>query len=213
MELAQLTAESRKAAGSRAAARLRKEGKLPGIVYGHKEKPQAVVLALHDLELALHRGAHLLELNLDGVAQHVLIKEVQYDHLGTTPIHVDLARVSMDERVKVKVSVELRGTAKGIKEGGILDLTLADIEVQCAVASIPETLRVDVSELGIGESLHVRDLKLPDGVEAMDAPELVVCTVRVPIAVEGVEAVEEGEGTAAQPEVIGRKEKEEAAEE
>ncbi|MBN1490989.1 MAG: 50S ribosomal protein L25 [Phycisphaerae bacterium] len=212
MELAQLTAESRKAAGSRAAARLRKEGKLPGIVYGHKEEPQAVALSLHALELALQHGAHLLELNLDGVTQQVLIKEVQYDHLGTTPVHVDLARVSLDERVNVKVSVELRGTAKGIKEGGILDLTLADIEVQCAVASIPETLRVDVSELGIGQSLHVRDLKLPDGVEAMDAPELVVCTVRMPITAEAVEAAEEGEGTAA-PEVIGRKEKEEAAEE
>lgn len=212
MELAQLTAESRKAAGSRAVARLRKEGKLPGIVYGHKEEPQPVAFSLHALELVLQHGAHLLELNLDGVTQQVLIKEVQYDHLGTTPVHVDLARVSLDERVNVKVSVELRGTAKGIKEGGILDLTLADIEVECAVASIPETLRVDVSELGIGQSLHVRDLKLPDGVEAMDAPELVVCTIRVPIAAEAVEAAEEGEGTAA-PEVIGRKEKEEAADE
>jgi len=214
MELAHLKGEARTAAGSKAAARLRKTGKVPGIVYGHGETPVPVALSQHDLELLLQHGTMLLELDLDGGRQRVLVKDVQYDHLGTTPIHVDLARVSLDERVRVSVAVELRGTPKGVKEGGVLDQVISDLEVECLVTEIPERLRVDVSEVGLGGMLKVGDIPLPAGVRAVGSPELVVCTVRQPVAEEeGAAPAAATEGAAAEPEVIGRKEKAEAEEE
>ncbi len=211
MELASLKGESRTVAGSRAAARLRKSGKVPGIVYGHGETPLPVMVSLHDLEQLLHHGAHLLELDLSGNKHRVLIKEVQYDHLGMTPVHVDLARVSLEDRVKVTVSLEFRGTPKGVKEGGILDQTVSDLEIECLVTEIPERIRIDVSEMAIGDSLHISDVVLPAGVRALGSPEVVVCTVRAPVTEEAAAAAPEGEGPA-EPELIGRKEKAEEEE-
>jgi large subunit ribosomal protein L25 len=214
MELAHLTGETRSAGGSRAAARLRQLGKVPGIVYGHGEDPIAVAVPQHDLELLLHHGTLLMELELNGNRQRVLVKEVQYDHLGTTPIHVDLARVRLDERVRVTVPVELRGTPKGVKEGGVLDQVIADLEVECLVTEIPERLRVDISEMALGSTLKIGEIPLPEGVKVMASPELVVCTVRQPVEEEEAAApAAAAEGAAAaEPEVI-RKERAEAEEE
>jgi len=183
-------------------------GKIPGIVYGHGEEPVPVAVSQHELEILLHHGAHLLELDLNGRKRPVLIKDVQYDHLGTTPVHVDLARVSLDERVRVTVPLEFRGEAKGVKEGGILDQTVADLEIECLVTQIPESIRVNVEKLGMGESLHVSDIALPEGVVAIQAADLVVCSVRMPVEAEAAEAAAPEEGAAPEPEVIGRKEKE-----
>lgn len=209
MELSHLTGESRSASGSSAAARLRKVGKVPGIVYGHGEAPVTIAVPGRDLEHLLHRGTLVLELELDGNTQRVLVKEVQYDYLGTTPIHVDLARVSLDERVCVTVPIELRGTPKGCKEGGVLEQVISDLEVECLVTEIPERLRVDVSEMSLGNMLKIADVPLPEGVRAMGAAELVICTVRQPVEeAEAVAPAAAGEGaTGAEPEVIGRKEK------
>jgi large subunit ribosomal protein L25 len=212
MELAHLKCESRVVAGSRAAARLRKSGRIPGIMYGHGEDTVPIAVPQHELELLLHHGAHLLELDLNGQKRPVLIKEVQYDHLGTTPVHVDLARVSLDERVRVTVPIELRGEAKGIKEGGVLDQTIADLEIECLVTQIPENVRVSVENLAIGDALHVSDIVLPEGVVALQAADLVVCNVRMPIEAKPAEAAPAEEAAAAEPEVIGRKEKEPEAE-
>ncbi len=211
MELASLKGESRVAAGSRAAARLRRSGRIPCIVYGHGEDPVPVAVPRHDLEILLHQGTHLLELELQGRKHPVLIKEVQYDHLGLAPVHVDLARVSLDERVRVKVPLDLRGTPKGVKEGGILDQVVSDVEVECLVTAIPENLRVDVSGLAIGDALHVSDIPLAEGMRMLSAAEVVVCTVRTPMAeVEAAVPVAEEAGPA-EPELI-RKEKPEAEE-
>lgn len=211
MELASLKCESRTTGGSRAAARLRKTGKVPGIVYGHGETPMPVAVSQHDLEIVLHQGRHLLELDLDGQKHRVLVKDVQYDHLGTTPVHVDLTRVSLDERVQVTVALDFRGTPQGVKEGGILDQTISDVEIECLVTEIPTSIRVDVSELALSQSLHVSDLVLPPGVKAITGADLVVCTVRPPVTEEAATAAAPEEGPA-EPELI-RKEKPEADEE
>lgn len=205
MEIPTVKAETRKAAGSRAATRLRTSGKLPGIMYGHKQDPVAISLDRHDLEQHLSRGAHLLQVDMAGKSQPCLIKDAQYDYLGATLVHVDLARVDLNERVKVHVPIELRGTPKGISEGGVLNQELSDIEIECIVARIPEKVRVDVSHLALHSVLYVKELKLDAGMTAVSDPEKVVATVRPPQvhAEAAVPGAAPAEG-AAEPEVIAK---------
>ena len=201
-----MKAELRKPSGTRAACTLRREGRVPAILYGHKEEPVAVSLPAHDLAVALGHGAHLLELDVKGSSTRCLIKDVQYDHLDEDPIHVDLVRVSLDERVQVVMPIELRGVPAGVNEGGVLDQILGEVEVDCLVTEIPEAIRVRVTSLGLNESLRLKDLDLPEGVRALAEPDDPVCTVR-PLGEEPEEeaVAEKGE---AEPEVIGREEKE-----
>lgn len=205
MEVQILKADTRSEAGTRSSRKLRETGKIPTIIYGHGEAPQSIALALRDVEVALGHGARTLHVEIGGSKEQFFIKAVQYDHLNATPIHMDLARVSKDERVKVRVGIELRGVAKGISEGGILDLNLADVEVECGVMEIPATFHPFVTELGIGDSLYVRDLELPSGVVAITDADERIATVRSPEKeVEAEEADADGETEDAQPERIGR---------
>lgn len=212
MQIAQLPAEKRETRGSRWARRLRKVGKMPAIIYGHGEAPETVSIPVRDLNNLLERGAHLVELTVDGTAHQCLIKDVQYDHLGIQPVHADFTRVDLNERVNVRVPLEFRGTPVGVNEGGMLDHDMVDIEVECLVTEIPGSIRVNVSNLKLGQSLHVRELEFPPNVNAIAAPEAIVASVRAKTAeVEGAVPTDE---TAAQPEIIGRKEKtEEGADE
>lgn len=173
----------------------------------------AISLIQHDVEVALAHGARTLEVEIGGRAAPYLIKEVQYDYLGTTPIHMDLTRVDLTERVRVSVGIEPRGVPKGTHEGGVLDQTMADLEVECLVTAIPDTLHPVVTELGLGESLLVKDLELPPEVVALADPEDRVATVRV-LAVHAAEVAAtetEEEEKEAEPERIGRVRKDEEA--
>lgn len=211
MENTTLKGEPRAVLGTRAARRLRAAGRVPAVIYGHDKPPEAVSLARHEVELALAHGAHMLRVDIAGKARQYLIKEVQYDYLDQTPIHLDLTRVTMDERVKVRVGIELRGVPKGVSEGGVLDRHMVDLEVECLVTDIPETLHPIVTELGLGESLLVRDLDLPVGVTALADPEDRVATVSALMVAPEVEEVEEVKEEEAEPEVIGRARKEDQA--
>jgi len=212
MDIAQLKAEARQTRGSAEARRLRKDGKLPAIVYGHGRQPENLAVSMRDLKNLIEHKTHVLELLVAGGKQQVLIKEVQFDHLGLKPIHVDFARVSLTERVKVSVTLDYRGTPAGVAEGGVFDPTAVDIEIECVVTEIPESIRVNVAELKIGDFLHVKDVVLPEGVKAVTPGESIVCSVRAKAEEEEmVAAPAEGEQGPAEPEIIGRKEK--AAEE
>lgn len=215
MEIHDITMEPRKTAGSRAAARLRRKGKLPAILYGHGETPMPVALDRHEVEIQLSHGAHLINLNMEGKMQACLIKDVQFNHLGSEPIHVDLARVDLSELVKVFVPIELRGSAKGTHEGGVLMHEMADVEIECRVSDIPEKLRVDVSHLELDQVMYVKDLPLPEGMTAVTDPESVVALVRIPAAKAATltEGVEGAAPTTAEPEVISRGKGEEAEKE
>lgn len=204
METPTLTGKQRKASGSRAAARLRRTGKLPGIVYGHKIDPEAVTLDSRDTATLLDRGTHLVNLDIEGKVQACLFKDAQYDHLGSTLIHVDLTRVDLSERVKVHVEVELRGTPKGIGEGGVLRSGLKELEVECMVSAIPEKIRVEIGDLELDQVLHVKDLKLEAGLTALSDSEAVIAMVRKPTvkAEETEEAAAEAEAPSTEPEVI-----------
>ncbi|MCH8966698.1 MAG: 50S ribosomal protein L25 [Planctomycetes bacterium] len=205
MEVETLKADTRPDAGTRSARKLRESGRIPAIIYGHGEAPQSVSLALHDVKVALAQGARTLRVSVAGSTEQFFIKAVQYDHLDMVPIHMDLARVSKDERVKVRVGIELRGIAKGISEGGILDQHLADIEVECGVMEIPGTFHPLVTELDIGDSLYVKDIELPSGVVAITGADERVATVRAAEkeAEPDEDAAETEEGEA-EPERIGR---------
>ncbi len=214
MEIITIKGEARQSRGTRVARKMRKEGRLPAIVYGHGEEPESISLAEHEVEVALAHGARMLQVDLKGAVKPYLIKEVQYDHLSATPIHMDLARVDLTERVRVKVGIELRGVPKGIHEGGVLDQQILNLEVECLVTEIPDTLHPVVTHLGMLESLYVKDIHLPPGVVALANPEDRVATVRK-LAEEVVVAPTapvEGEEAAAEPERIGRVKKEEPVE-
>ena len=209
VQSAQVSAKSRKELGSRANRRLREAGMLPGVIYGHKEAIIPVTLGKKEVVDHLSRGAHLFDLSLDGKNEKVLVKEVQYDHLGMEVIHVDFARVSLDEKVKVTVPVELKGNPKGEADGGVLQQIIKELEVECLVTEIPDAIRHNITDMALNDVVHISDLKLPPGVKVLQDADLLVATVKE-IIEEAATTTEEG---AAEPEVIGRKpaEGEEAA--
>jgi len=209
MESTALTAQRRAKTGTKAARSLRSGGRLPVVIYGHGEPVECVSLSTHDVTVAIAHGARLLEVDTGSESKKYLIKDVQYDHFDSTPIHLDLARVDLHERVKVRVGIELRGVPKGVSEGGIVDQQMPDIEVECLVTEIPDTLHPMITELTVGESLLVKDLDLPAGVFALADADATVATVRAPAAEVEAEPAAETEGVSEEPERIGRVRKEE----
>ena len=194
--------------GTRYSRRERKAGRIPAIIYGHKEDPEPILLDAHDVGVELAHGVHVLSVELGGNERQYLIKEVQYDYLASAPVHIDLMRVDLDERVTVRIPVELRGVPKGVSEGGVLDQLLAEVEVECVVTQIPESFRPLVTGLGVGETLFVRDLDLPPGVTIRNDPDDRIAMVRM--LAEEPEALEPAiSEESAQPEVIGRAKTEE----
>src|SRR5687768_12658201 len=163
----QMSVKQRGERGSRASKRLRDLGLVPGVIYGHGEDVLPVTLPKIEVSRHLNKGAHVFELQVDGKQERVLVKDVQYDHLGSDVIHVDFARVSFDERVTVTVPLELKGEPKGAEEGGVLTQVMASLEIECLVLEIPDAIRHNVSEMALNDVLHIRDLKLPEGVKVM----------------------------------------------
>lgn len=203
MKTTTLAAERRKSVGTRVSRLLRDRGMLPGIIYGHGEEPEAIAISAHEMMLSLRDGVRLLGLKLDGKEKQYLIKTVQYDHLQKDPIHFDLARVDMHERIKVAVSIELKGTPKGVAEGGVVEHLMDAVEVECLASNIPAGLHPSVVHLGIGDALFVKDLDLPEGVVPTVDPETRIALVRV-LAEKAEEETTEEAAEAAEPERIGR---------
>jgi large subunit ribosomal protein L25 len=149
-----------------------------------------------------------------GKTETALIQEVQHDHLGTGLMHVDFRRVSRDERVRTTVDIELRGTAPGATGGGVLDQPLHKIHVECPAISIPESIRVKIDSLLVGQAIHVKELELPAGVKALDDPDLVVVQVKLQqVAVPEPTTLAPAGAEAAEPEVITKKKEKPAEEE
>ena len=197
---AQLTAKVRGELGSRRNKRLRDAGFVPGVIYGHKEAVVPVTLPKKELVGHLNHGAHLFSLALDGKSENVLVKDVQWDHLGIEVLHVDFTRVDLNERVEVTVPLILKGEPKGEAEGGVLTQVISDIQIECLVTQIPEDIKHNVSEMGLNDVVHISDLKLPDGVRALQDPDQIVATVKEVVEEAPAEAAE----GAAEPEVIGK---------
>jgi large subunit ribosomal protein L25 len=207
-ESVQLITQQRKSIGSSRARQMRRKGLIPAVVYGHKEATVSIALPREELEKAIRAGAHVIDLKTESAVQKCLIREVQWDHLGLDLLHVDFARIAIDERVVVTVPVELRGQLPGTAAGGILDQPLHTLSIECLAIAIPASIRVPITELQIGGVIHVRELHLPEGVKVMADPEAIVVQVKAPLAeAEAGAAVPPAAGETAEPEVIGRKEK------
>ncbi len=202
-----LQAERRERTGSHVAAAVRKRGRIPAIVYGHKQEPAAISLDAHDFVEGLHHGHRLMDITIGGNTEKMLVKDLQYDHLGRNVIHVDLMRVDVTEMVKVTVPVELKGTAKGTHEGGIVEEHTDHVEVECLAVNIPESIVVSVKDLGVGEAIHAGDIKLPDGVKLVSSPETIIATCHVLAVAKTTEQLEEEAPVA--PELIREREPEE----
>lgn len=203
-ELMVLEAEIREQKGSKAAARLRhpKVGKLPAIVYGHGQEPMCISLNARAFLEAIHHGQRIFEVRLPSGRQTVLVKDLQYDHFGKQAIHTDLMRVDLSERVTVSVPLELRGTAKGTQDGGIVDQLMDHLEVECAVTEIPEVIEVSIKDLGLGDMIHAKDVALPAGVVLKTNPEALICLCNLPKVKEAEEAAPAAAEGPQEPEVI-----------
>lgn len=206
-----LKAEIREQTGSGHATKVRKGGRIPAIVYGHKEKPVAISLDAHTLVEELHHGHRVLDVQIGKNQEKMIVKELQYDYLGRNIIHVDLMRVDVSEKIKVSVPIELKGVAKGTHEGGVVQVHTNSIEVECLVTEIPKSIVVNVKEVGVGDNLHASDIELPTGVKLASAPTTLIVTCSVIAEVKTTEELE-AEMPAA-PEVIGEVKEEEGEEE
>lgn len=186
MEIIELAADSRNTTGKQAAGRLRADGRVPAILYGAGIDPKPLTVECKPLEQAIksHTGAQVL-LNLmisdgDGTAQTAIIKEKQLHPVSRQLLHVDFYRIALDKKLLTRVRVHVTGKAKGVELGGVLQVVQRELEIRCLPQDIPEMLNVDVSELGMGEAIHVRDVPLPENVEMVTAGEEPVVTVLTP---------------------------------
>ncbi len=203
-----LTVQIRDSFGKRRNRRLRNDGKVPAVLYGHKQAVQSLFIAADELEAVVRHGNRFVQLGGD-VTDQAFIKEVQWNTWGNQILHVDFSRVSATEKIHVTVAIELRGEAPGTKEGGVVKHVLHSIELECAAAAVPEKLEVNINHLGFNQLIHVSDLELPAGAVALVDPSTLVVSCALPVEVAETEAVE-GDN---EPEVIGRKKAEEDTEE
>ena len=194
------------------ARKLRAVGRIPAVFYGRGTPSQSLSLDAAALERAIQKSEAgmntLIDLNVekgDLGAKVVLVKEIQRDPVGGAPLHADLYEVDLSKTIEVSVPIHILGTATGVSlDGGILDVQLRDLDVECLPRAIPDELQLDVSALGLGDSLHVRDIALPEGVTLRDDPDVSVVSVVTPQkeeepvveAVEGEELTAEGEAPA-----------------
>lgn len=208
MELTDLKATIRKSVGNGPARALRREGIMPAVLYGPKTEPLALSVATADVEQAVKksRGGQVL-VNLaiaDGPqgSRTVMIKELQRRPVSGNYLHVDFYEIDMNRKIKVKVPVTTTGSAVGIERGGLLQLIRHELEIFCLPLQIPEVIELDISDLDIGESIHVEEIPVAPGIEIPSEVNFTVATILSPKVeakadVEGEEEAEEGtEGAA-----------------
>jgi len=217
MATCEMVVQKREIFGKNHMNRLRAQGLLPAVLYGHQETSLSLSMTEGALKKALQQGGPnvILSLALEGAKEPktALIKEMQRDPITGKIIHVDLYQISLKDKITVRVPLQVVGLAEctGIRDGGILEHHLRDLEVRCLPTAIPASIPTDISGCKIGDSLHVSDLKIPEGVEVLTSKGEAVLSVTVPTEI--VEAVPAAVDAAAaaptQPEVIGEKEREE----
>jgi large subunit ribosomal protein L25 len=195
-----------KGTGSRVARRLRATGRVPAVIYGHKQAVVPISLGRHDVLRLIKSHGHLADLDVGGTTETVLIRDVQWDHLGKEVLHLDFSRVSAEEIIETEVAVELRGQAAGLANGGILEQLVRSLSIKCKAGAIPDSLKIDISNLQVEEGIHVRDLVLPPDVTVSADPDVLI--VHVVVRAAQPEPAEAGAEAAVQPEVIKPERKE-----
>jgi len=202
MANATLKASRRDQAGKGAARKLRGTGRIPAVLYGHGDKNESLSLDAHELELLLNHiasGSTLISLDIDGRRTDVLIRELQRHPYKPEVMHVDFLQVHGDETLTLSVPIRLTGTPRGVMDdGGVLDQVLYELEIECLPRDIPEAVEIDISKLGIGESLRVHDITFPNAtiLNDGDLPVASVLEPRTP------QAGDEATPADAEPEVV-----------
>ena len=211
-----LKVEPRTATGRSAARRLKARGIVPAVVYGGKEKSQPLQVSARDINAMLSHASGeniLVELEIAGqkATRTALLQEVQHSPVGGDVLHVDFHAISMDEKIQADVPLEPLGVPNGVKNfGGLLEQNLRALAIECLPRDLPDRITVDVSALNIGDSVHVRDIKLPAGVTAKVQAELTAFSVMAPV-IEEEPVAAEAEATAGPEVITAKKEEGEAA--
>lgn len=195
-----LSIKPREIEGSRANRRLRREGLVPGVLYGRGGDPLSFAVDARELRHALHASGAVIELSLDGKSTPAVLKDAQHHPVRGETTHVDFLRVDLSKPIEAVVPLELDGAedGPGVRDGGIVDQTLREVRVEALPNEIPEALRLDVSELAIGDTLALSAVVMPSGVKLIDDPESVAVSVLAPRL-----QVEEAEGIEEETEVVG----------
>lgn len=178
-----IPAQPRTSAGTSAVNRLRKSGSIPAVIYGRKTAPTNVQVDAKSFTKLLESSASdniLVSLKLGEQAQLALVQEVQHDHLRGGILHVDFHAVAMDEEIHAQVPLHLTGESPGVKLGGLLEIFHHNLEVRCLPKDLPENLEIDISALDHGQGISVGDIKLPEGVRAKLAVEVLVLNCVAP---------------------------------
>ncbi len=205
-----LNAEKRETIGKESSHKVRGAGNIPGVLYGPEIEATPITVNVRELGGLIRKEGRtnmLIDLNLGeggGNGRKVIIRELQRDPVTGAIHHVDLYQVALDRKLNMMVSVHLTGTPRGVKDaGGILQQTRREIEISCLPADIPNRIELDVSELEIGDSMHVSDIELP-GAEIITDKKLTLCTVVPPTVIKAAtteaEEAEEAEGEEAEGE-------------
>lgn len=209
MELIELKATTRKTMGNGPARALRREGKIPAVLYGPKTEPMLLSVDTRELETAIKTsgmGEVLLNLSVTdvkGAARPVMLKELQKDPVSRVFLHADFLEIDMARKILLKVPVVTVGKSKGVETGGVLQTIRRELEVLCLPLEIPETIEIDITDLDVGDSVHVEDLVLGEGIEIPADVNFTIVTVLSPkveeieeeVEEEGEEAEAEGEET------------------
>jgi large subunit ribosomal protein L25 len=206
----QLAVELRENQGKLNNRRLRRGGSVPAVLYGHGLENVKLSVSDEALGNALRHGSRLVDLG-GGVSESAFIRDLQWNTWGTQVLHVDFTRISADEEVEVTLTIELRGEAPGVREGGVVEHLIHQVEIACPAGSIPEKLKVNINHLKLDDKLTLAQLELPQGARllAEDIEAIMVqCVVPAEMPEEEAAAAAEGE-----PEVIGAKKEEEGEEE
>jgi large subunit ribosomal protein L25 len=218
MQKIEVRGEKRELAGKGAARKLRAQGKIPAVLYS-AGKSSLLTLNPKDVHRVLHSASGentLINLKLDGgegAAERVaILRDFQIDPINGKVLHADLFEISMTEKILVRVQVEITGEVPaGVKEGGVLQHNLREIEIRCLPTLIPDQISVDSSRLAIGEAVHVRDLSVGEGIEIMADPDQAVVSVAAPISEAKLEELLTSGKEVKEPEVVGKGKEEEAA--
>lgn len=197
MEIIELKAQVRREKGKNKVNKLRAEGLVPANLYGYKSEPTDIVVNGRDFDHLIHSaaGTHvILKLVIDnGQSPTVIVKETQRNPLRDDLLHVDFLSVALDEKITAAVPVSLVGDSAGVREGGILQHGLWEVQVEALPTNLPDHLEIDISNLGIGESLHASDIPLPPELALITSPDEVLASVLTPTVYKEEEEVVEEE--------------------
>jgi large subunit ribosomal protein L25 len=210
MEKVIINANERKAINKKSRNILRNEGRVPGVLYGSRMEPLPIDVTRASIHPVIFTAkTHLLSLKLDGHENYeCVVKDVQFDPVSDEIIHFDLIRLPRGERIQLEVPVQLLGSAVGVKEGGLLQESLHKLNIECLPVNIPQSLEIDVTNLSVGDSIHVADLSF-ENITILNPEDTIVVSVVLPKVEKEPEPVEEEgeidtEEGVAEPEVIGK---------